>query len=252
MKLTLHLSMICIVALSNSGYGHNVTLEFLQGQWSLVSISRIEQMVAEEYVEPLPDDNIWIFHGDTCSRFNYPFAFLSESQIQIDSDYVNLNGVQWKFFTTHQDSSFLYAGVNHVLLKFHRDTLSANINHCLTILRRDTINPGLLIGKYTMITHFVPEDEAPFDLFPPVKMKSVISVEDSASARRIIHSRTIKLSVNGALQEFHIKQINPNCWSEWFSGETPIPCHCSPEITITPGKWWSGEIFEVHYKTKEK
>ena len=159
---------------------------------------------------------------------------------------------KYLYATVSYDSSTLTLSMPEcITMKFKRDTFNSETVRLLKVLDRDTLNPYLLVGKYTMITHFVPDDEAAYDQFPPVKMKTTITIKDSTAARRLIHKQTITLSVNGKLQNFHVEYIEWHGYFGWQPPGIPQEYHCQPEFVITPGNWWHGESFRVHYQAKE-
>lgn len=229
-----------------------VTKELLQGQWSLDKIWRTEhhQMV-EEYSEPLPDDNLWIVHGDSMAAFNYPFSILSHDTYKLDSNRFRPNGHFWYDGLIQMDSGRIVLSMRDgTMMRFRRDTFSGDTMKVLQTLLRDTFNATLLTEKYYMVTHFVPNDEEAYDSVPPVKMPNAFSIADTTAALKMIRSGKIYLTANGKMRPFYVTGIEwdysfyAHRW-EFVSVDVPI-------LTLSPGEWWTGEPFQVIYRADEK
>jgi hypothetical protein len=247
---TLFLFVLFLLRSIANAQVHEISTEFLQGQWSLEKVYRIEKEIAQEYSPSLPDDNIWVFTGDTCIRYDYPFYMIERANFVIDSGLLVYPGWKFGFALLKTDSGKLLAYMNDAILIFRRDTLSNSILNCLKVLQRDTINPGLMLEKYYLVTHFAPDDEEAYDYTPPVKMPKKISIKDSSQARELIHSDVIYIRVGGKKRAFRLVSVD---WDGTTYGDrSGFYVMDAPVITLASGDWWTGDPFQVIYRANEK
>jgi len=248
---TLFLSfLICATLTSRAQF---VTGEILQGQWSLEKIWHAADYpgLVEEETPRLPDDNIWIFGGDSLVRFNYPFYFIANDHFTLDSGRLYLHTKRWPFATCSIDSGKLVVGVSDgVMMRFRRDTFDVNTSRLLNTLRRDTINAGLLTENYYMVTHFVPDDAEAYDFQPPVKMPNKISLSDTTDALTMIRTDKIYLKAGRKKRAFYVARIE---WDDTFyAHRSEFVSVTVPVLILWPGEWWTGEPFQVVYRANEK
>lgn len=238
----LHVSVHCSA--------QEITSAFLQGTWVVEKIlHNDDQPIVQEYVPPRPDDNIWIFEGDTLFRFFFPFQTEGKEKIKIDSGKLYRSANRYPFAYLRLDSGKLLASIRDgYTLRFKRAAITGDSAKVIGVLKRDSINPGMLLCSYTMVTHFEPDDEAAFDFKPPVKMAMTISFRDSAAARSAIRSGIVYIQAGGVLRPFHLGEIR---WKRSFyeEGELFYPL-LIPELVLYPGDWWTKESFQVIYRPK--
>jgi hypothetical protein len=115
--------------------------------------------------------------------------------------------------------------------------------HTLDVMARYGFNPSCFLGTYKLITHFTPEYpyyDQTYDLVPPIRMPSVISLLKYSKTIGLIKSRSISLTIGNKERVFHVSQI----------AQCNYDMECSNYFLLTPGDWWDGEEFVMQYRSK--
>lgn len=226
-----------------------ITIADLQGQWTLVKCFRDCPPPAREYLPAPPEENTLIFDHDTIRAFRFPYVMLFSEHIQLDSAKL----------ITEKHSTYASAQIDSGRLILHmrdcytciyrRDTFDRNELKTISILQYDTINPQLILGRLTMVTHFVPDDEAAYDFYPPIRMPSSVFISDTAQASAIIKKGIIYLKAGGKIRPFYVMGIY---WeSSFYTHRSEFLSIELPYLIVTPGNWWNGESFKVRYQMTE-
>lgn len=243
--------LLFFVFISASVRSQPITAETLQGTWILESWTIQPETIAKEYSPPRPDDNIWIFKGDSLSRFYFPLQIEGKEQFLLDSSSLYIRESYRPLVTLRLDSGKLFARYyNGFEFRFRRTNLTGDSANIVRILSSDGVNSDLLIGKYRMITHFVPDDEAAYDFTPPVKMSRQFTLSDSAQACELFDTFKIFLKVDGQQRSFAVTGLEWEYSYALYRGE--YYTYYVPVITFAPDEWWNGDPFEVVFRADEK
>jgi hypothetical protein len=230
-----------------------LSLDSVQGVWQLSKWTRPEKgLEVIESFPPLPDDNIWIFEGDTLFRIYYPYQCEGIEKVRIDSDRMFTgNSNRFPYAVLRLDSGRLVASVDDGFqLHFSRKPLTGDSAKAVQQLQRDSVNYHLLVGKFAMVTHFVPDDEAAYDFKPPVPMPSSIWLANGTSALGAVQSGVIYIQAGSRRRPFYLREIRWNGYLSWENEQGVW--NLTPELVLVPGEWWEGEPFQVIYKMPEK
>lgn len=226
-----------------------INFDSLQGQWEFFQSERDCPPLPEEYSPPFPDDDLLIISHDTIARFQFPNFLLSREKYRMENG--KLFSDSTKFYAIAElDSGILKLHMRdcYVLL-FKRVELNSESMKTISVLLHDTINPVMMLGKLTMVTHFVPDDEAAYDFYPPVKMPDAFWISDTNQALEIYRSGVIYLQAGTKVRPFNIAFINFDL--SWYAHRSDFYSMYLPYVILTPGQWWTGESFEVRYEMKE-
>ena len=114
----------------------------------------------------------------------------------------------------------------------------------MAFMYRHKVNPTCIMGKPKLLTVYKPEypvyDET-YEKIPPINMPEELIIDTREKAKKMIHSDTLVLDIDGQQLPFQVSRI------EWGTGLNSYKWY----IELRSGKWWGLEPFTVRYVVKK-
>jgi hypothetical protein len=239
---TIHCLSVCAlpVHLVKNGPSTDTTIiiRSTQGCWTTDGLRKGPEcggsgLAMEQSIGFLFESVNWYFDADTVYQYRYPCEYYYKDAFRIQSDSIYLGDSKQPYAHIKIDrDKLLLTFQGCISMSFDRDTFD---KATLEMLKRDTINPECLLGKMSIVTHFEPDDDAPFDVIPPVNMPKHINIDHKLFAS-IRKTKSIELLIDGKKRRFYVVGLRADKFK--------------PSILLEPAEWWEEDIFMVTYEGK--
>ena len=182
------------------------------------------------------------FGDDSIYYMNYPCTTPSwgqPSQYSFSSDSVYIDNRTISRSYSIQEKILTMSSVKGCIIeKAKQVSFSSRI---VLDLQRYGISTHCLIGKYKLHTQFTPEYpfyKERYELIPPVKMPLTLDFRKSINMHSMLKNNSIYIKIEGENKRFNLQIIRLGNFDQ----------ECESLFEITPGKWWTGESFNVQYR----
>jgi hypothetical protein len=267
-RAVFYINILAILFISCGQQESKITLEDLQGDWTAYGGG---YDVSGSYAEVMETDPVtyeirnWRIKGDSLWSFNCLCELNYKGIIEIKENTIYIDGDDYLELDEHsvpdytkisiEDGELIIEEVNESIdsdwkevyyYYFKKDTFDSNT---VRPLINDSINWDCLVGKMNIVTHFEPDDEAPFDVTFPIEIPEQLIIEDTHEAKSIFESKKIMLMIDNKERAFSIEEYE---W-DYLKRHSKYPKSGAKVSGITlylkPLEWWKGEKFRVVYKS---